>query len=333
MNTPQLSVVIIGRNEGERLEHCIGSVQAIDYPQNKIEIIYVDSNSTDGSTERAKALGVQQVLSVKPERPTAAIGRNAGWRAASAPLILFLDGDTILNPQFVKVAVESFNDSQVAIVTGHVRERYPQASIYQQVLNLDWIAQAGMSETCGGIALMRRDVLQQVNGFNSELIAGEEPEMCQRIRAKGYQILHIDQDMVLHDLAMTHWSQYWRRSVRTGHAYAEVSNLLKSNSINFWQQESRQNFLRASFFIGIFIVGFILSILLQSILPLLTSGLVFLGLSLRSGWKSRWKSTRLMTLLWYGLHSQFQQIPIMIGQLSYYYNNRHGKQQELIEYK
>ncbi|WP_083234153.1 glycosyltransferase [Candidatus Marithrix sp. Canyon 246] len=322
MNIPQLSVVIIGRNEGERLEHCIRSVQAIDYPQSNIETIYVDSNSTDGSTERAKALGVQQVLSVKPERPTAAIGRNAGWRAASAPLILFLDGDTILDPDFVKVAVESFNDSKIAIVSGHVRERYPQASIYQQVLNLDWIAQAGISETCGGIALMRRDILEQVNGFNSELIAGEEPEMCQRIRAKGSKILHIDQDMVLHDLAMTHWSQYWRRSVRTGHAYAEVSNLLKSNSINFWQRESRQNFVRVSFFISIFILGFIMNILWFS-------GLVFLALSLRSGWKSRWKSTRLMTLFWYGLHSQFQQIPIMIGQLSYYY----GKKQQLIEYK
>jgi hypothetical protein len=128
--------------------------------------------------------------------------------------------------------------------------------------------------------------------------------------------------MVLHDLAMTHWSQYWRRSVRTGHAYAEVSNLLKSSSINFWQRESRQNFLRASFFISIFILGFIMNILWFS-------GLVFLVLSLRSGWKSRWKSSSLMTLLWYGLHSQFQQIPIMIGQLSYYY----GKQRQLIEYK
>ena len=322
MDIPQLSVVIIGRNEGERLEHCIRSVQAIDYPQSNIEVIYVDSNSTDGSQDRATALGVQQALSVKPERPTAAIGRNAGWRAASAPLILFLDGDTILNPNFVKVAVESFNDSKIAIVSGHVRERYPQASIYQQVLNLDWIAQAGISETCGGIALMRRDVLEQVNGFNSELIAGEEPEMCQRIRAKGYKILHIDKDMVLHDLAMTHWSQYWRRSVRTGHAYAEVSNLLKSSSINFWQRESRKNFVEASFFISIFILGFIMNILWFS-------GLVFLMLSLRSGWKSRWKSTRLMTLFWYGLHSQFQQIPIMIGQLSYYY----GKKQQLIEYK
>jgi len=322
MNILQLSVVIIGRNEGERLEHCIRSVQAIDYPQSNIEIIYVDSNSSDRSTKRAAALGVQQVLSVKPERPTAAIGRNAGWRAASAPLILFLDGDTILDPNFIKVAVESFNDSNIAIVSGHVRERYPQASIYQQVLDLDWIAQSGISETCGGIALMRRDVLEQVDGFNSELIAGEEPEMCQRIGAKGYKILHIDQDMVLHDLAMTHWSQYWRRSVRTGHAYAEVSNLLKSSSINFWQRESRQNFLRASFFISIFILGFIMNILWFS-------GLVFLVLSLRSGWKSRWKSSRLMTLFWYGLHSQFQQIPIMIGQLSYYY----GKPQQLIEYK
>ncbi len=55
-----------------------------------------------------------------PERPAAAIGRNAGWRAAKAPLILFLDGDTILHPDFVKEATQSLDNSpKVAIVWGH----------------------------------------------------------------------------------------------------------------------------------------------------------------------------------------------------------------------
>ncbi len=332
MNIPQLSVVIIGRNEGQRLVDCIRSVQAMNDPPEGMEIIYVDSDSTDGSPASAEALGVQ-VLVVHPERPAAAIGRNAGWRAAKAPLILFLDGDTILHPDFVKEAKLTLDDPKIAMVCGYLRERYPEASVYQRVLDLDWISSHGISKFCGGIALIRRHVLEEVGGYNPQLIAGEEPEMCQRIRVSGYLILHIDQPMALHDLAITRWSQYWQRAIRTGHAYAEISTLLRDTAIPLWQQESRKNFFNASVLIGIFIVGFIMTLFLKSFIPLGTSLFLFLLLSVRSAIKARWKSTKPLTLFLYGIHSQFQQILIALGQLSYHYHHWRGQRRRLIEYK
>ena len=74
---PILAVVIIGRNEGERLVRCLESVRTMADPGGPVEVIYVDSASTDGSPQRAAALGAQ-VLTVRPERPSAALGRNAG---------------------------------------------------------------------------------------------------------------------------------------------------------------------------------------------------------------------------------------------------------------
>ena len=332
MKKPSLSVVIIGRNEGQRLVDCIQSVQAMNEPPPNMEIIYVDSDSTDGSLERAKILGAQ-VFQVHPERPTAAIGRNAGWQAATAPLVLFLDGDTILQPDFVKKALLKLEDPKVAIVWGHLRERYPHASVYQRVIVLDWIFSPGISEFCGGIALMRRQVLEEVSGFDSRLIAGEEPEMCQRIRARGYIILHIGQPMASHDLAMSSWSQYWQRAERSGYAFAEVSTLLRDTAIPLWQRESRRNLLHASILAGIFIIGFVMTLLIKSWLPIFVSVALFMLLSLRSAWKVRWKSTNPLTLFLYGLHSQFQKIPISIGQLSYYYHRWRGQRRRLIEYK
>jgi len=332
MKMPQLSVVIIGRNEGQRLVDCIRSVQAMNEPPEGMEIIYVDSDSTDGSPAHAEALGVQ-VLKVHPERPAAAIGRNAGWRVAKAPLVLFLDGDTILHPDFVKEAKLALDDPKVAIVWGHRRELFPQTSIYQRVLDLDWIYPPGLSAFCGGDALIRRNVLEAVDGYNPHLIAGEEPEMCQRIRAHGYIILHIDKPMTLHDLAITHWSQYWQRTVRGGHAYAEISTLLRDTAIPLWQKESRQNFFKASVLTGLFILGFIMTLFLKSFIPLGISLLLFLLLSLRSAIKARWKSSNPLTLFLYGLHSQFQHIPIALGQLSFYYHHWRGKRRRLIEYK
>jgi glycosyltransferase involved in cell wall biosynthesis len=343
MNNPQLSIVIIGRNEGERLEHCIRSVQTMNNPFQDIEIIYVDSNSTDDSLARAQALGAQ-TLEVHPERPAAAIGRNAGWRAAKAPFILFLDGDTLLHPDFVKVAWQQLtSDAKIAIVWGHRRERFPQSSIYQRVLDLEWIYPPGISRFCGGDALMRRQVLEEVDGYNPLLIAGEEPEMCQRIRAKGYVIWHIDQPMTLHDLAIKHWAQYWKRATRAGHAFAEISNLLRQSSHAsiyqettgeiLWQREARKNLRHATALMSLFLLGIISSVVMSSFIPLGVAILVFVLLSLRTAWKARWKSDNWITLVLYGLHSQFQHLPIALGQLSYYYHLWRGKRRRLIEYK
>lgn len=330
---PQLSIVVIGRNEGTRLERCLTSVQNIHYPREKIEIIYVDSASTDGSPERAKTFGAK-VLIVHPQRPAAAIGRNAGWQVAQAPFILFLDGDTVVHPEFVNVALQTLEEHpQVAIVWGHLRELEPQASIYQRFLELDWIYPFGILEICGGNALIRRHVLEEVGGFNPHLIAGEEPEMCQRIRAKNYTILHIDHPMVLHDLAITRWSQYWRRTMRSGHAMAEVSHLLSHTSTPLWQQASRKNFLHSLFLIALLLGGVMGSFLGYSFWPLFFSMIFLLLMSVRSAWKARWKSNNWMTLLLYGLHSQFQHIPTTVGQLSYYYCRLRGLRQGLIEYK
>jgi len=338
----QLSVVIIGRNEGQRLETCIRSVQAVHHATKIAEIIYVDSASTDDSVARAAALGTK-VLTVYPEYPAAAIGRNAGWQTAIAPFILFLDGDTILNSDFISVALEKLADPQVAVVWGHRREINPQTSIYQRVLDLDWVYPPGISTFCGGDALMRRTVLEEVGGYDAQLIAGEEPELCQRIRAKGYIILHIDQAMTLHDLAITRSSQYWRRAVRAGHAYAEISTLLRQRAQNLpseerkqpilWQHESLKNLLHANFLMDIFLIGILGSVIFTSIIPVIISMTIFVGLSLRSAWKARWKSNNLLSVLLYGFHSQFQQIPIFIGQLQYHYHHILGKRRQLIEYK
>jgi len=332
MNNPLVSIVVIGRNEGQRLAACLKSVKDIINPGGEIELIYVDSNSQDGSPELAESLGAK-VLRVLPQRPCAAIGRNAGWRAATAPYILFLDGDTLLHPAFLQMALQAMDDPGVAVVWGHRREIYPEHSLYNRVLDLDWIYPPGVSDFCGGDALMRRSVLEQVGGFSEDLIAGEEPELCQRIRAKGNIILHIDQPMTLHDLAMTRFQAYWKRALRAGHAYAEVSQRMKATAFPLWVRECQRNAIHATILIMLLLGAIILSVITGHILPCV--GLVFgyTFLILRSAYKARWKKVQPLTLLLYGIHSHFQQIPIAVGQLSYWYHRFRNQQQGLIEYK
>ena len=331
-SAPVLSVVVIGRNEGERLVRCLEAVRAMVSPGGPVEVIYVDSASSDDSPERAAALGAR-VLQVRPERPSAALGRNAGWRVAGAPLVLFLDGDTILDPRFVVDSLPAFADPKVAIVWGHRREIHPEASVFNRVLDLDWIYPPGPSDFCGGDALVRTAVLKEVGGYDETLIAGEEPEMCRRIRAGGYAILHVDRPMTGHDLAMTRWSQYWRRAVRAGHAYAEVSERFRDSGLPFWEGEVRHNRRHVAILIGLPLVGGCAALLLHSWLPLVAALLALAALVLRTARRVGWKSPNLGTRLLYGAHSHLQQIPILVGQLGYYRDRAAGRRRDLIEYK
>ena len=332
MTTPLLSVVIIGRNEGQRLRRCLDSVAAMRDPGGPVEVIYVDSASTDGSPELARALGAR-VIGVQPERPSAALGRNAGWRAAHAPYVLFLDGDTILHPDFVAAALPHLDAPEVAIVWGHRREIAPNASLFNRVLDLDWIYAPGRTEFCGGDALVRREALEAVDGFDASLIAGEEPELCRRLRGRGWAIEHIDQPMTGHDLAMTQWRQYWRRAFRAGHAYAEVSARYRASGDPFWSDVVRANQIHGALVLGLPLLAIVAALVLGAWWPLAVAALALAALALRTAARVGWKSRDPVTRLLYGIHSHLQQVPILCGQLSYRLDRRHGRQRALIEYK
>lgn len=329
---PLVSVVVIGRNEGDRLIRCLDSVRAMDPPPGPVELVYVDSNSTDQSVARARERGAR-VVEMPAGRQTAARARNAGWRSTAAPLVLFLDGDTILDHRFLAAAIAGLADPQVAVVWGHRRELKPGDTIYNRVLDLDWIYPPGPAEFCGGDALMRRSALEQVGGFDEGLIAGEEPELCRRLRERGHVISHLDHPMTLHDLAIHSFGQYWRRAFRAGHAYAEVAARYRDSALPLWQGEVRQNYRHGVFLLGLPVAALAAGAVLRSwVPPLFALGLLCL-LVLRTARRCRWKSPDFALCLAYACHSHLQKIPILLGQLQYWRNRRQGRHQTLIEYK
>lgn len=327
---PRLAVVVIGRNEGQRLVRCLKSVAACESAGSLMETLYVDSDSSDGSAQRAAALGAR-VIELRSPRPSAAQGRNAGWRATEADFVLFLDGDTQLHPAFIRRALAAMADPEVAVVWGHRREAHPEQSLYVRALDLDWIYPPGFTEFCGGDALMRRAVLEQLGGFDASLIAGEEPELCRRIRAAGGKILHIDAPMTLHDLGITRFSAYWKHALRAGHAYAEVASRWRHSADPLWQKDARRNLIH-----GAALLAALPALLLACALwPGLAAGVtlggtaVLLRSAYRCGWKTRHPGTRLL----YALHSHFQQVPILLGQIRYHLAARRGRRLGLIDYK
>jgi GT2 family glycosyltransferase len=221
-----IAAIVIGRNEGARLIACLDSLAG-----EVARVIYVDSGSTDGSRDGARARGAE-VVELDMRQPfTAARARNAGLAhltgAGTPPtLVQFLDGDCSLQPGWLCTA-RAFLDANpaAAVACGRRRERFPGASVYNRLIDAEWDTPVGRARACGGDALMRVAALQEVGGFDSDLIAGEEPELCVRLRAKGWEIWRLDAEMTLHDAALTRFGQWWQRTRRGGYAFAEGAAL------------------------------------------------------------------------------------------------------------
>jgi cellulose synthase/poly-beta-1,6-N-acetylglucosamine synthase-like glycosyltransferase len=212
------ALVVIGRNEGERLRGCLRSLDG-----SVAALAYVDSGSTDGSVELARSIGAE-VVELDTSRPfTAARARNAGFERVvtllpNVELVQFVDGDCAMAPGWIEKAQRAFAaEPRLAAVCGHLRERSPEASIYNRMGDLEWRRPVGEIAYCGGIFMVRAAAFREVGGFDPGIAAGEEPELCCRLRSAGYRIRRIDQQMATHDLAMTRFGQWWRRSQRGGY--------------------------------------------------------------------------------------------------------------------
>ena len=223
----QVGAVAIGRNEGDRLVRCLEALVA-QLPDPR-KIVYVDSGSTDGSRDRAQERGIAVVTLDTTIPFTAARARNAGWRylleqhpPGTLAYIQFIDGDCELDPGWLDRALAQFaTDAQLAVVCGRRRERFPQATPYNRLADMEWDTPIGEASACGGDSLIRVEALQAVEGYDPRLICGEEPEMCIRLRRLGWKIWRLNGEMTLHDADMTRFSQWWKRSIRGGWAVAE----------------------------------------------------------------------------------------------------------------
>lgn len=216
-------VVVIGRNEGQRLATCLASVA-----RETDRIIYVDSGSSDGSESFARGLGVDTIV-LGPDAPfTAARARNAGAarlieRWPDLSFVQFIDGDCELNPKWIEYALSAMaRGPSLGAVCGRRRERFPDRSIFNRLCDLEWDTPIGVSDSCGGDSLMRLVAFNSAGGFSDDLIAGEEADLCHRLRRRGWLIVRLPFEMTLHDVAMTRPSQWWRRNQRSGHAGAEA---------------------------------------------------------------------------------------------------------------
>ena len=311
----QVDAVVIGRNEGARLIACLDSLAG-----QVRRLVYVDSGSTDGSVEAAAARGAHVVQLDMTQPFTAARARNAGLAVLEAPdFVQFVDGDCELHPDWIATALAAMAaHPNAAVVCGRRRERDPAASVYNRLCDKEWDTPIGPALACGGDALMRFSAVQAVRGFDPTLIAGEEPDLCLRLRRGGGEIWRIDAEMTWHDAAMTRFGQWWQRSRRAGHAFAEGAFRNGAPPDRHWVAETRRALIwGAGLPMAALLAGWIHPV---GLLILLAWPLQVLRLSRRMGWEA-------------AFFSVLGKLPEAQGAMAFHLNRLRGRRQGLIEYK
>ena len=318
-----IAAIVIGRNEGARLEACLRSLEG-----QVARVVYVDSGSTDGSPETARGLGAEVVALDMATPFTAARARNAGLDAlaATAPAyVQFVDGDCTIEPGWVATAA-GFLEShpRVAVVCGRRRERFPERSVYNRLCDDEWATPLGEALACGGDALARWDAVRAVGGFDPELIAGEEPDLCVRLRGEAWKVWRLDAEMTRHDANMLRFSQWWKRSRRAGHAFAEGAARHGAADAH-WVAETRRALVGV---IGVPLAALAAVLLFgwPGLAVLALYPVQVLRLALRRGPRARftWEWAVFVTL---------GKIPEALGALRYYWARFTARRTGLIEYK
>ena len=326
--TPPLTtvgLVAIGRNEGERLKACLRSV-----PDGLERVVYVDSGSDDDSVAWSRQSGVECVELDMSIPFTAARARNAGMarlreKWPSTQFVQVVDGDCILVTGWIEAALEKMAATpDIAVVCGRRREIHPEASVYNRLCDMEWDTPVGEVDSCGGDALLRLQAIEETGGYDESVIAGEEPELCFRLRARGWKIHRIDHEMTLHDASMSRASQWWQRAVRAGHAYAEAYAMHPP----FRRRELRSILLGG----GLIPVG-----ALALAWPTRGLSLLLLGVPLAQfvraarGQQRQGYPTRDAVL--FGLSCTLAKMPQLQGAAKFWWSRTTGKRNAIIEYK
>jgi GT2 family glycosyltransferase len=323
----RLGVVAIGRNEGERLRRCLDSVTG-----RAAAVVYVDSGSTDGSVAYAQHKGALVVDLDRSVPFTAARARNAGLERllAAAPgleLVQFVDGDCEVVAGWLERAERELEaDRQLAVVCGRRRERHPEASVYNRLCDIEWDTPVGLADACGGDAMMRAGPVKEIGGYDPSLIAGEEPDLCLRLRQRGWKILRVDAEMTLHDAAMTRFSQWWKRTLRGGHSYAEGA--ARNGDQGHWVRESRSIWFWG---LAVPVGALVLAGPTGGLSLVLFAGYPVLAARIYRGMRRRGLAPRDAGL--YAASCVVGKVPMAFGQALYWWKRLSGRRGGLIEYK
>jgi mycofactocin system glycosyltransferase len=203
---PPISVIIPVKNRPD-IRDCLNSLELLDYPEDKIEVIVVDDGSTDSTAQVIQTFKIKAIHLTHTRGASAC--RNLAVKEAKGELMGFTDSDCVAHPNWLKELVPYFEEEKVGIVGGYVSNFYYRSALdrYEDTkssLNMGrhpFGAEDGKSSTayvpsCN--LIIRKKAFLEAGGFREDLNVGEDVDLCWRVRKLGYHLLYLPQGEVKH---------------------------------------------------------------------------------------------------------------------------------------
>jgi mycofactocin system glycosyltransferase len=208
VHLPDISIVIPVKDRADELRRCLTSLSALDYPQEKLQIIVVDDGSSDDSPLVARQFRTMLVPSGGIGRGPAA-ARNVGAAMAGGDILAFIDSDCSASKEWLNELIPAFNNPSMAAVGGQVDGMCTESAVdrYEAVMSS---LSLGARERVGSSGsdtfylpscnlLVRRDAFRSTGGFKDEMHVGEDVDLTWRLRDNGWTICYLPAGNVLHE--------------------------------------------------------------------------------------------------------------------------------------
>jgi cellulose synthase/poly-beta-1,6-N-acetylglucosamine synthase-like glycosyltransferase/peptidoglycan/xylan/chitin deacetylase (PgdA/CDA1 family) len=194
--TEPVSVIVPAYNESAGIEAAVRSLAASDHP---VEVIVVDDGSTDGTAELVESLGIPGVRVIRQVNAGKPAALNTGLQAASYELVVMVDGDTVFEPDAVRMLVQPFADPSVGAVSGNAKvgNRKGLLGRWQHIeyvvgFNLDRrlfdLAEC-MPTVPGAVGGFRRSALERIGGL-SDVTLAEDTDLTMALCRDGWRVVY-----------------------------------------------------------------------------------------------------------------------------------------------
>lgn len=183
-----VSVIVPTLNEEKRIQ---GEIVHLKRITKGAEVIIADGASTDRTVALARNEGARIVQEVKDpkHRTTIGAGRNAGARAAKNGILLFVDADTQPEPAFYREMLNAFKDERVVCVGCKImpRDLGFMDQVLFEFLNLLIFLSVFLKRPsiAGPCVAYRRSAFEAAGGFDEEMEASEDQDLCIRAAKLG----------------------------------------------------------------------------------------------------------------------------------------------------
>jgi cellulose synthase/poly-beta-1,6-N-acetylglucosamine synthase-like glycosyltransferase len=202
-NLPFISIVVPVYNSISTLSLCLESIQKLNYPKDKLEVIIVDNGSDDGCDNVARKLDFRVLYERSVKSSYSA--RNIGILEAKGELIAFTDSDCIVTSDWLKNLVREWNDPSIGCFAGEILAYNPETLVERFSDRIGVLRQKGtlncpyLPYTQTANSAYRKEVFDIVGLFNPEIVSGGDADLSWRMqRETDLKIKFVPDAVVYH---------------------------------------------------------------------------------------------------------------------------------------